>query len=315
MEFTKNKQFKGIIPPLVTPMETEEKLNTEKLSAIIEHIIAGGVNGIFVLGTTGEAASLGISVKKEIIRRSCRFINQRVLVLAGITTTCLPETLELAREAEQNGADAVVVCSPYYFPITQNELYEYIKKLHSQISLPIFLYNMPSCTKTVFEVETLRKLAELPGITGVKDSSADMDYFRRVTELKQIRPDWSVMIGPELLLDEAVSLGADGGITGGANLFPGLFARLYQSLVLKDEATSEYCKSLIGQMAENIYEPSYISGLKYALYEKDLCPDFVASPLQPADASHRQRIKKFISENNEELSSISCDYSALHQNK
>ncbi|OXU14934.1 dihydrodipicolinate synthase family protein [Sedimentisphaera salicampi] len=315
MVLEKDKQFKGIIPPLVTPLESHEKLDTEKLGRLIEHIIAGGVSGLFILGTTGEAASLSLRMKKEVIQRSCRIINQRLLVLAGITTTSITDTLELAREAEENGADAVVVCAPYYFPITQNELCEYIKDLHEKIELPIFLYNMPSCTKTVFEIETLRKLTELPGIIGVKDSSADMDYFRRVLELKAVRPDWSVMIGPEMLLDEAVASGANGGITGGANIYPNLFARFFQSLEAKDAAASEYCKSLVAQMAENIYEPSYISGLKYALYEKNLCPDFIASPLLPADKIQRERIKKFLSENNEELSSIGCDYSAIEQNK
>lgn len=146
-------QLHGIIPPLVTPLDNEDSLNIEMLHKLIDHIITGGVNGVFILGTTGEAPSLSLSLKKEVIAETCNYIGHQIPVLVGITDTSWTESLILARAAANSKAEAVVASVPFYYPINQDDLYTYIKKLAETVSLPVYLYNMPSCTKTVFEIE------------------------------------------------------------------------------------------------------------------------------------------------------------------
>ena len=218
-------KLSGIIPPLVTPLKARDELDVEGLERLIEHVIAGGVSGIFALGTTGEAPSLSYRLRREMIRRCVEFVAGRVPVLVGVTDTAFVESVELARHAADCGADFAVLTTPYYFPAGQTELTAYVRNLAPLIPIPLVLYNMPGMTKVWFEVETLRALSDIDTIVGVKDSGGDLEYFRQVCQLKSIRPDWSVLIGPEAKLREAHAVGGDGGVSGGANVTPSTFVR------------------------------------------------------------------------------------------
>ena len=217
------EKLTGIVPPLVTPLRNIDELDTLGLSRLIEHVIEGGVRGLFILGTTGEAPSLSYHLRREMIKQTCQLAAGRVPVLVGITDTAFVESVTLAECAAAAGATAVVLTTPYYFPAGQTELISYVRHIVDRLPLPLVLYNMPSLTKVWFEHETLRRLATLPQIVGVKDSSGDLDYFRELIQLKSARPDFSIMIGPEALLPAAMSAGGDGAVAGGANICPRLF--------------------------------------------------------------------------------------------
>ncbi len=231
-----NRPFHGIIPPLVTPLADRDALDEPGLQRLVEHVISGGVNGAFILGTTGEAPSLSYRLRRELIDRVCRQADGRVPVLVGVTDTAFVESVRLARHAAEAGAAAVVLSTPYYFPAGQTELRGYINNIVQQLPLPLVLYNMPGLTKVWFELETLRELAQLDGIIGIKDSSGDLEYFESLMSLRELRPDWSIMIGPEHLLPRAMELGGDGGVSGGANVFPRLFVECYRAAAAGNSA-------------------------------------------------------------------------------
>eukprot|EP01031_Cornospumella_fuschlensis_P053425 gene53425-65254_t len=139
--------IRGIIPPLVTPLSDRDTLDVPGLERLIEHLITGGVSGLFILGTTGEGPSLSYRLRRELIERSCKLAGDRVPVLVGITDTSFTETVALARYSEERGASAVVTSAPYYFPAAPPEMQEYIQHLVAEMPLPLFLYNMPGLTK------------------------------------------------------------------------------------------------------------------------------------------------------------------------
>ncbi len=126
---------------------------------LIEHILAGGVRGLFILGTSGEAPGLSYRLRRELIERVCRQVNQRVPVLVGITDTSLVEAHQMAQHAADCGVSAVVSAPPYYFAASQEELVTFVEKLVAGLPLPLFLYNMPQMTKVQFTPETLRQVA------------------------------------------------------------------------------------------------------------------------------------------------------------
>ena len=159
-----NNPLRGIIPPLVTPLLDNETLDVEGLERLIEHTVTGGVNGIFILGTTGEFASLSYKLRRELIKHTCKIVNGRIPVLAGISDSSFSESLNLARNASDYGADAVVLTPPYYFVSGQPELLEYLKRIMVQMPLPLFIYNIPAHTKVVFEPETVKAASAIPGI-------------------------------------------------------------------------------------------------------------------------------------------------------
>ncbi len=293
--------LRGIIPPLVTPLLDRDTLDEAGLERLIEHVLAGGVHGLFILGTTGEAPSLSYRLRYDLIERVCGQVAARVPVLVGITDTSFVESANIARKAKDAGAQAVVLAPPYYFPAGQLELLEYLRHLTAELPLPVFLYNMPSHTKLVFEPETIRAAADFPGIAGIKDSSGNMMYFRRLQGLLRDHPNFSVLMGPEELLAEAVLLGGHGGVSGGANLLPALYVELYDAASAKDLPRVEELHAKVMELSTCIYyvgryQSSFLKGLKCALSCVGICSDFLAEPFHRFRQSEHEVIERYVKE-------------------
>ena len=292
------KPLCGIIPPLVTPLKDNETLDIESLERLIEHLIAGGVHGLFILGTTGEEQSLSYDVRKQMIREACRINHGRLPLLACITDTSIVESIRLAKVAADCGADGVVSAPPYYFATGQPELAQFYEELVPQLPLPVFLYNMPSHVKVSFAPDTVRRIAQNPQVIGFKDSSANAVYFQSVMYKMQERKDFAMLVGPEEITGECVLLGAHGGINGGANMFPELNVAMYAAARAGDITKVRQLQQYIMQISTSIYTvgkhgSSYLKGLKCALSLLGIInDDFVASPFYKFDAPERDRIRQ-----------------------
>lgn len=293
--------YRGIIPPMATPLRARDELDVAGLERLIEHMLAGGVHGLFVLGTTGEAPSLSYRLRRELIERTCRQVAGRVPVLVGVTDTSMVEALGLARVSQENGVNALVVAPPYYYPNSQPELTEYIEHLAAELPLPFFLYNMPSHTKTVFDVETVRRAMALPNVIGMKDSSANMVYYHQLVRLLPERRDWTLLMGPEELLAESVLLGGHGGVCGGANLCPQLYVELYEAAVTRDLARVAELHARVMHISSTLYRvgrhgSAFIKGLKCALSEVGICDDFMAEPFHRFREPERVQVRERLAE-------------------
>ncbi len=292
------RPFHGIIPPLVTPLTDRDTLDVAGLEVLVEHVLAGGVHGLFILGTTGEAPSLSYQLRWDLIDRVTRLVRGRVPVLVGITDTSFVESVNVAVHAADCGASAVVLSTPYYFPAGQTELTGYIQNIVEKLPLPLVLYNMPSLTKVWFEVETIRKLSSLNQIIGIKDSSGDLAYFEQLMSLRTERPDWSIMIGPEALLPEAMSLGSDGGVAGGANAFPRLFVDCYDACVAGDKAKLDKARTTINEFQKvydiGKYASRHIKATKCTLSLLGICDDFMAEPFHRFHPPDRARVREIL---------------------
>ena len=296
-----NNQFHGIIPPMVTPLKDWDTLDNQGIEKLINHILKGGVHGLFVLGTTGEAPSLSHQLRKEVIKRTLDQVGTKVPVLVGITDTSFIETINIAEFAAEAGASAVVLAPPYYFPAGQFELIEYIEHLEQRLPLPLFLYNMPSHTKMIFEPETVKKASELPGVIGLKDSSGNMVYFHQLQQLFRDQDDFKLFVGPEELLGETLVLGGHGGVCGGANLIPELYVSMYETSIGGDLKKMGELHERIMQVSSSIYsvgkyKSSYLKGLKCALSIMDLCNDFMAEPFHKFRETERGIIRQHLIE-------------------
>lgn len=292
--------LRGIVPPLVTPLSARDALDSGGLDRLLNHVIDGGVSGVFILGTTGEAPSLSYRLRRQMISSTVKTVAGRVPVLVGVTDTAFVESVELARFAADAGADAVVLTTPYYFPAGQTELTAYVENIAPLIPLPLMLYNMPGLTKVWFEIETLEKLASIESIIGVKDSSGDLDYFARLCKLKTTRPDWSILLGPESLLAEAISLGGDGGVNGGANVSPEIFVGFYNALVNgdSDSAASHRQRVVDFQAIYDVgkYASRHIKATKSALSLLGICDDLPADPFNRFLTPERARVEAILKE-------------------
>ena len=294
-----NQQFRGIIPPMVTPLKEWDTLDQDGMVRLIDHILSGGVHGLFLLGTTGEAPSLSHRLRKEIVQRALDQIKERIPVLVGITDTSFDESINLAEYAAEKGASAVVLAPPYYFPAGQLELLEYLEHLVPQLPLPLFLYNMPTHTKLFFEPETVKAASEIPGVIGLKDSSANMVYFHQLQQIFKDHNDFRLFIGPEELLGETLVLGGHGGVCGGGNLIPELYVELYEKSIEGDFKKMGILHERIMQISTTIYsvgkyKSSYLKGLKCSLALMGICDDFMAEPFHRFRVSERNVIRQYL---------------------
>ena len=290
--------FSGIIPPLVTPLAARDSLDVGGLERLLEHVIAGGVSGVFILGTTGEAPSLSYRLRREMIAQTVRIVDLRIPVLVGVTDTAFVESVELAKFAADSGVQAAVLTTPYYFPAGQTELTAYTQNIAPLIPLPLMLYNMPGLTKVWFEIETVKKLTSIESIVGVKDSSGDLDYFAQLCELKNERPDWKILMGPEAKLPEAFAVGGDGGVCGGANVAPDLFVSCYRALVNGDQTMIAAARRKIDQFQAiydiGKYASRHIKATKSALSLLGICSDLPADPFNRFLEPQREQVKQIL---------------------
>lgn len=296
-----NFPLTGIIPPLVTPLLDNDTLDIAGLEKLIEHVIAGGVHGVFILGTTGEFAGLSYKIRHELIEYTCKLVNKRVPVLVGISDSAFIESLKLANTAAEFGADAVVLAPPYYYTAGQPELLEYLKRIMDQMPLPLFIYNIPVHTKVVFTPETVKAAAGINGIIGIKDSSENLAYLNAVRYLLKNIDNFSFMVGPEELLSEFVLMGGHGGINGGANMFPKLYVNLYNAALNRDFEKTFLLQEKVMQISTSVYKvghfgSSYMKGLKCALSLMGICNDFMTEPFRKFKEPERKKIQYILEE-------------------
>ncbi len=288
--------LRGIVPPLVTPLLDNDTLDLEGLEKLIEHVIAGGVSGLFILGTTGEAQSLSYELRVEMIKQTTRLLKNRLPLLVGISDTSLKDSISLSQVAGEMGADALVSAPPYYYATGQPELAEFYESLIPQLELPIYLYNMPSHTKVAFAPSIIRRIAENEKVIGFKDSSSNGTYFQQVMYEMRDRKDFSIFVGPEEMMAEVVLMGADGGVNGGANMFPKLYVDLYNAAATQNMAEVKRLHAIVMQISATIYSvgsfgSSYLKGVKSGLSVLGICNDFLAAPYNKFDAAHKEKIR------------------------
>src|SRR5258708_2951864 len=179
--------IRGIIPPVATPMQANEDLDLPRLRSHLDFLIEGGVHGVFVLGTNSEFYALDEREKQEVIATAVSHVRKRVPVYAGTGAATTREAVRLTRMAEREGADGVSVITPYFIQPNQQEIYDHYRRIAESTSLPVILYNNPAtCGGVKIDVETVARLAEIPNILAVKDSSGDQ---QNTNELVRVVPE------------------------------------------------------------------------------------------------------------------------------
>ncbi|MCP4175162.1 MAG: dihydrodipicolinate synthase family protein [Fuerstiella sp.] len=288
-------RFSGIIPPVVTPLTRPDQLDVDAARRIVEHLLTGGVNGLFVLGTTGEGPSLTYQIRYEMVEVVCEAAASRVSVLVGVTDTSLAESLHLAEHAAANGAAAIVAAAPYYFATSQNAVADWFRQLADSSPLPLVLYNMPGCVGIHLALDTVTELSAHPNIVGVKDSSGELDYFQHLCAAFCDDSDFAVFMGPEELIPQAVAAGADGGVCGGGNLLPRTYVDLFAASKRADESEIRRLSNVVEQVFEHVYrdpsgEMNLIPALKLAMRLRGICTGCTAPPLPPLTPEHTTQI-------------------------
>lgn len=220
----------GIIPPILTPLDADGALDLEGLDRLVEHLLAGGVHGIFALGSSGQVAYLTDAQRDAVIARVVGTVAGRVPVLVGTADLTAARVTEQARRAEAQGADAVVVTAPLYALNDTAEVAEHYRMIAHAVSVPVIAYDVPVRVHSKLGVDLLIQLGREGVIAGVKDSSGDDVAFRRLVRANASagRP-LSISTGHEVLCDAMALVGADGAVPGLANVDPAGYVRLWDA--------------------------------------------------------------------------------------
>ena len=297
IQYEAMKRLSGLIPPMVTPLDERRRLDRKGVRKMVEHLLAGGVDGIFLLGTTGEGPHLGYATRRELVKETCRLVKGRVPVLVGITETDIEDALAFAGECKKFGADGAVAAPPYYFKLTQAECVAWYTDLADKLPMPLVIYDMPAHTDTTLDPDTVAKLAAHPDIVAMKDSSSVIALFNKYRiALEPFAGRFSLFMGPDEAMGEAVLLGADGGVCTGANLWPAQFKKMLLAAragdvgkvreLQKFTTTSSYLLYGIGQG-----QAGFLKGVKAALSEMGLIKNVLAAPFEPFSGRELAKVR------------------------
>lgn len=272
------KKFTGIFVPNITPFKNGE-LDEKSLRHVVRYLIDSGVDGLVPNGTTGESATLNDEEKKKVLEIVLEEANGKVPVIAGTGTNDTRHTIELTKQAEELGADAVLVVTPYYNKPTQQGLVEHFKKVASSTSLPVILYNIPGRTSRNIDTSTVIELSKVNNIIGVKEASGDMnqmmDTIRGTT-------DFSVLCGEDHLLFTMSCLGGDGAIAASGHILPNKFKEMHYLIKQGKIEKAREIHYFLLPMIRALFMETNPSPIKGAYELLGICSKEVRLPLVPA---------------------------------
>jgi 4-hydroxy-tetrahydrodipicolinate synthase len=280
----------GIIPPVATPMHANEDLDLPRLKWFLDHLIASGVHGVFVLGTNSECYALDEREKQEVIATAVAHVRKRVPVFAGTGAETTREAVRITRMAEREGADGVSVITPYFISPTQQEIYDHYRRIAENTSLPVVLYNNPStCGGVKIEPETVARLAEIPNILAAKDSSGDL---QNTNEYVRVVPErFAVLQGRDTIICPSLLFGARGAIPATANIAPAVLVEIYEAFQRGDVAASKAAQLKLNPVRLALALATPPGGVKAALALMGMPLGPCRSPIAPLSPEKQQKMR------------------------
>jgi 4-hydroxy-tetrahydrodipicolinate synthase len=287
--------FKGVATALVTPMrQADGSVDEGALRSLVEFQITNGVSGVVPCGTTGESATLNHAEHHHVMDVVVEQAAGRVPVIIGAGSNSTREAISLTQHARAIGANAVLSIAPYYNKPTQEGFYQHYKAITESVEIPIFVYNVPGRTGSNITAETTLRVAELPGIAGIKEASGNI---QQIMEILRHRPThFTVLSGDDALTLPLMALGADGAISVVANEAPLLFSSMVR-LCLEEKFSEARVihEELLKLMSLNFIESNPIP-VKSALAMMGMIEEAYRLPLTPISGEHRFAVRRALEE-------------------
>ena len=243
------KDIKGIIPPILTPMnnDAEQTVNHEELRRQVERLLSGGVHGLFPFGTNGEGYILSMKEKEEVLETVIDQVHGRVPVYAGTGCISTADTIRMSKRAEELGADVLSIITPSFAVASQMELYDHFVAVAKAVNVPIILYNIPPRTGNRLLPETVQALCrDVDVIVGAKDSSGDVENLKAYIRLtKELAKPTAILAGNDGAILTGLKEGGAGAVAGRANIWPATIAGIYNSFVEGDLESAQKAQDAI----------------------------------------------------------------------
>jgi 4-hydroxy-tetrahydrodipicolinate synthase len=277
---------------LVTPFKSDLSIDEPALARVIEYVIAGGVEYIVSLGTTGETPTLSREEKVRIARFTIEVVNQRVPVVIGAGGS---DTREVIREIEKLPTDhavAILSASPYYSKPSQEGIYQHYKAIAFASPKPVLIYNVPGRTARNVSASTIMRLAELPNIAGIKEAGGDMAQCALI--LRDRPENFLIVSGDDALAFPQIATGMDGVISVAANSFPKHFSDMVRAVLDGDLVKAKKINDGLIEGYEILFVENNPAGVKAALVELGLIENVLRLPLVPLSKPYHDLLKKYV---------------------
>ena len=286
---------KGIIPAMVTPFDQNEELNLGALRQLVNYLIAGGIHGLFPVGSQGEYYALSFEEKKKVLETVVDETAGRVPVYAGTGTNTTAEVIKLNRMVEaMGGIAAVSIITPCFITPTQDELYEHYRAIAAATKVPILLYNNPPRTGVRLSDDLVARLSKIDNIIGVKDSSGDLtvtgEYIRRTDK------DFTVLAGRDTLIFASLMMGGAGAIAACGNAAPRVVADIYDFFAAGDLDRARQAQAKLAPLRLAFELGSFPVVIKEALTLIGIPAGPARAPIGPMADAKRQQLKKVLDE-------------------
>ncbi len=282
--------FQGSIVALVTPMTNDGQVDYDSLRNLVEFHIENQTDAIVAVGTTGESATLNHVEHSMVIRKVVEFVNKRIPVIAGTGSNSTAEAIELSQTAQTDGADACLLVTPYYNKPTQEGLYQHYKSIAQSIDIPVILYNVPGRTACDMLPETVKRLAEIKSIVGIKEALTDP---QRIKDLACFASDdFIILSGDDATALDVVYAGGKGTISVTANVAPKMMHEMIAHGLAGRKAEAEELNQKLMGLHKNLFVESNPIPVKYAVHKLGLIGEGIRLPLLPLTGENRIIVDK-----------------------
>ncbi|WEJ57917.1 dihydrodipicolinate synthase family protein [Devosia sp. FJ2-5-3] len=295
--------YHGIVPPVVTPINTDGTVNFGDLTKLVEHLIASGVHGLFALGSTGQVCYLSEEDRVAVVECIVKANAGRVPVIAGAMEVSSQSVIRTARKMIEAGADSIVTTAPMYTINDEAEVADHFRAIAAGISVPLFAYDIPVRVHKKLSPGLLVQLGKEGVIAGVKDSSGDDVSFRRLIAMNEAAGKPLVLFtGHEMIVDAMALIGADGAVPGAANVEAAAYVRLWDAAKAGDYVTAVKEQKFINELFEIVFQPTGRSGdaagvgaFKTAMVARGIISSAtMTAPLKTLDAEATAKVEKIV---------------------
>ncbi len=285
--------FKGSIPAVITPFNGDE-VDYNALNKVLNHLINNGSHGLVPCGTTGESPTLSHDEHKKIIEETIRIADKRIPVIAGTGSNNTLEALEYTNHAENSGADAALIVTPYYNKPTQSGLYQHFKTIAEKTNIPIIIYNIPGRSIVDMSIETMIELSKIKNIIGVKDATNDL--FRPLLTRKKMQNDFCYLSGEDGTALAYLAQGGQGCISVTANVAPKLCAEMHSAWQDSNISKAQEINLQLSSLHNALFIESSPGPVKYAASLLGLCGENTRLPLSQIKDDTKLIVKKCLQE-------------------
>ena len=283
---------RGIIPPMITPFDEEERVDSKALTKMTNYLINAGVHGVFPLGSTGEGYGIDFNEKRKVIETVLEATSKRVPVYAGTGAITTKESIRLAEMATEIGVDALSVITPYFINPNQEELYAHYVAIAESTDLPIILYNNPGRTGVSLSVDLIVRLSRIDNIIGIKDSSGDMSQAAEI--IRRTKGDFAVLAGRDTLIYGFLAHGAHGSVAATANIVPELVVSIYELYQKGDHQAALEAQFKLAPLRMAFSLGSFPVIMKEGLKLRGIDVGNTLRPIQPLTAEARDKLQNIL---------------------